>query len=375
MPGFKIQFWEPSLSPHKLALIEAVANLADVEQVSIVAHEGLLSERSDQGWRLGHLPANVDVVCGPDRSDLVGLIVNSDPATFHIFSGLHWRSTLVEGLRLALSENRRVGIMSEPRASEGLAGRGRWLHSWLTEERVRRNAEFILAIGANGPAWFRATGYAHDRIFPFAYFLPPMPRSYVACEGRSLDEAIMVTWIGRLTKKKGVDQFLKALPLLTIPVHVLIAGVGELSAVVEEYAGAAKNRTLYLGKVAMDDIPPILEKTDVLVLASTTDDDGWGAVVSEALLSGAAVVATNKVGASVCLDNHDRGYIVSAGSPKAIAQAIETLAESGRFGEKSRKLRRDWAECRLTAEAGANYLLNILKHVRDGAARPRAPYE
>ncbi|MDP1045310.1 glycosyltransferase, partial [Klebsiella pneumoniae] len=56
------------------------------------------------------------------------------------------------------------------------------------------------------------------------------------------------------------------------------------------------------GVLPMSDVNCFFRQVDVLVLASTTADDGWGVVVSEALMCGVAVVATATVGASVVLE-------------------------------------------------------------------------
>jgi len=91
-------------------------------------------------------------------------------------------------------------------------------------------------------------------------------------------------------------------------------------------------------------------------------------------MAGVAVVATRQVGASICLGQPWRGEVVRSLSPPAVAKAIQRLAELGMLDAASRARRSRWARERLSAKAGAQYLLAILAHRYDGAPRPPAFY-
>jgi len=125
----------------------------------------------------------------------------------------------------------------------------------------------------------------------------------------------------------------------------------------------------------MKDVPEYLRSMDILVLPSITTDDGWGAVVSEALLVGTAVVTTQKVGASVCIDDDTRGRVMKQLTPFALAAEIDWLIKNNRLTGKYRELRQGWASSRLTGEAGAKHLMEIFAHLYAGAPRPAAFFE
>ena len=109
----------------------------------------------------------------------------------------------------------------------------------------------------------------------------------------------------------------------------------------------------------------------MLVQPSLTSDDGWGAVIGEALLAGAAAVASDRAGASILLDAPARGRVVSRLRADAVAAAIRAVAASGRDPD-ARAVRAAWSRTCLTGAAGAERLLAILDHVLAGAPPPPA---
>jgi glycosyltransferase involved in cell wall biosynthesis len=124
----------------------------------------------------------------------------------------------------------------------------------------------------------------------------------------------------------------------------------------------------------MKDVGVFLRNLDVLVLASTSKDDGWGVVVSEALMCGAAAVATDCVGASVVLDAPLLGRVVSAQAPGEIAGSIMDLQQCGAFSSLAKARRAQWSTSILGASGGAEYLLKIISWNQGLAARPEPFY-
>lgn len=362
-------FWEPSISPHKLALCNALAHRPEVSSVTYVAQEALPRERVEQGWSIGRL--NAETIVAPDASMVRDIVASSKDNAVHIFSGVHWTPIIVEGLKAVVRRRRRFGIMSEPRAFEGWKGWARYSHSWLTEAPIRRHADFVLAIGRNGPPWFRAVGYRQEKVFPFAYFLPPMaPR--IDCVSNGLPP--LCVFLGRLTREKGVPLFLESLRLVRNPIRVRIGGGGPEEDRVRAIAACDSLSIDFVGRLAMEGVPDFMRAADILVLPSTTRDDGWGAVISEALLAGAYVIASDRAGGSVCLDADWRGRVVSNLTPAGLAQALDSTIDSNVLTGALRRRRSEWAHARLTGDAGAEHLLRILSQLYRGDVRPRPFY-
>jgi len=129
----------------------------------------------------------------------------------------------------------------------------------------------------------------------------------------------------------------------------------------------------YVGVLPIQKVGDFLSGIDIL-LAPSVAKDGWGASVSEALLSGCAVVTSELVGASVCVSHRPvLGRVIKTPTVDALVDAIDVLASGGLLGEEARKIRHDWATEHLTPNAGAMQLARIVEHVFDGGARP-VPY-
>ncbi|HYW07115.1 MAG TPA: glycosyltransferase, partial [Longimicrobium sp.] len=86
---------------------------------------------------------------------------------------------------------------------------------------------------------------------------------------------------------------------------------------------------------------------DVLVLPSV--EDGFGAVVCEAMAAGLPVVATLHTGAPDVVRDGESGFLVPAASSEALAIALATLAgdrercrEMGRAAAAAMRARRGW---------------------------------
>jgi glycosyltransferase involved in cell wall biosynthesis len=363
---FHVYLWEPETSPHKLPLFRELLGHDRILSAMYIAQGDLNDHRRREGWQteIDDLP----VTFAPTLAEVNSIVEKSPPESIHIFSGMHWVPCIVNGLRAVIRHQRRFGILHEPRVLEGGRGLARLGHSWLTEGPLRRNACFILAIGAHGPRWFQLTGYEPKTIFPFAYFLgnrPPSAASFEMARGTSP----IVSFLGRLERLKGIHLFLEAVPRIKSPAEFYVAGHGTWSSRVHEAAQTQAGFN-YLGAIKMSEVPYFLSNTDILVLPSISMDDGWGAVVSEALMAGAAVVSSQKVGASMCLADETRGVVVQELTGASLAAAVDGIITKGLRAASYRKIRSAWADEHLTQRAGVEYLLKIFDHVFHEQARP-----
>lgn len=363
MSGYVLFSWEPCLSPHKIAFYQAVAADPRVQRVVYVAGADLPPERRAQGWSVADT-GGLDVRLSPGRDGAKHLARQAPPEAVHILCGM--RGGMIDAVApILIREKRRFGLFSEPRDDAGVAGRLRRLHSWSTERGIRNHAAFVLAVGGNGPVWFRRTGYPPDRIFPFAYFPPvgnPAPR-------RAQPGAVpTIAYLGRLEPEKGVDLLIQVQRKLGERARFVFAGSGALAPRLQALAAGEENLDL-IGPLDMVSVPDFLLQADI-VCAPSIAKDGWGAVVSEALFCGAAVVTTPHVGAAVCLRPDTRLGRVADPTVEAVAAALNRLIDEGDFGLHARARRRDWALRWLSPTAGAEYFLSILDHVVFGTSRP-----
>jgi glycosyltransferase involved in cell wall biosynthesis len=402
----RIVFWEPCVSPHKSAFIEAVAEQfgASVE-VICVAHEDVPQARQALGWTSGqpsgaghdgaagaqqgqHLAGNMrhrTIVAPPDAL-IERLVTEHGQDALHVFSGIRWFSTITRALAVVRRCSSPFAVMSEPRDNAGMKGAARFVQSWVTEGWLRRNAQFVLAIGRHGPDWFHSVGYRPHRVFPFAYFLPAVQdvitvaaeeddtRSAEAAPGTNGDEKIEVAYVGRLIEQKGVRYLLDAMATLSPRARLTLIGDGDLREALVSRATGLNLDVEFTGARPIDEVQRRMRAFDVLVLPSLTKDDGWGAVVTEALLAGTAAIASSCAGASILLDDPRNGCVVPPRDSGAIARAITDLEREGALSRDARAARMQWAVPRLTARAGASHFMQIVRHRWEGGPRPTEFY-
>lgn len=370
----RIIFWEPSVSPHKADFFAAMAKISPNIEVICCAQSQLSEDRKVQGWTIKYTESFRTIIA-PSKNEIDQLVHEQVGSSLHIFSGIRWVPSIVAGLKSVRMHKAKFAIMSEPRVAEGWKGKLRFLQSWLTEGWLRRNAAFVLAQGRNGPPWFTSVGYSADCVFPFAYFIDPPSAILNEAQSTSLpNRPIQIGYVGRLVEMKGIFDLVAAVGKLGNTAHLKIAGTGPQEGELQTRCNDLHINAEFLGVLPMIEVCNFMQKLDLLVLAST-EKDGWGVVVSEALMSGTAVIATPCVGASLVLDGRFFGECVPAESPDAIAQAIRKLKDIGAFSPELRKQRAKLAQKFLSADGGARHLLAIIQWKFAEAERPAPFYE
>ncbi|MFH2138897.1 MAG: lipopolysaccharide heptosyltransferase II [Candidatus Omnitrophota bacterium] len=146
--------------------------------------------------------------------------------------------------------------------------------------------------------------------------------------------------IGRITPLKGHLHFIKAIPgvLSDFPgLKVLIAGDAppgkrqyyqELLDLVEKLN--LKNNVEFIGNI--EDVPALLNKLDLLVL-STTTQEAFGRVVIEAGAVGVPVVATRVGGVVEIIEDQKEGILVEPSNSYAMSRAIVRALKDTQLAE------------------------------------------
>jgi glycosyltransferase involved in cell wall biosynthesis len=362
----KIIFWEPVISPHKVHFVSEVAKLFKNWNVIYVAHSDMGEDRKRLGWMSGDQEERLcfELIISPAQAEILCLANMS--GAIHVFSGIRWVPTIISALHIVIRRSAIFFIMSEPRVSEGVTGFFRRVHSWLTERTLRNKVSMVLAIGAHGTSWFRSVGYDSGRLYPFGYFVPPPVARFT--ERYSYERILKVGYLGRLVDAKGVGVLLRMLDDFNDEFNFVFAGTGSLK---DKIILKSQNsdRVQYVGVIRMSDVGEFLSNLDILVLPSITTDDGWGVVVSEALMVGTAVVVSSVVGSSLAVAGRSYlGKVCKAGSTKEILDAIKSIENQGYISDEYRNIRKEWAIENLSHMAGARYFKNIVDVVAGAAA-------
>jgi phosphatidylinositol alpha-1,6-mannosyltransferase len=154
-------------------------------------------------------------------------------------------------------------------------------------------------------------------------------------------EERIVLGVGRLTRRKGFDQVIRALPGLSargIPVHYAIVGIGDdrryLTGLAEQLGVA--ERVHLLGHVDEDELPRWYNAAAVLALVNREidgDTEGFGLVFLEAAACGRAAIAGRAGGTGDAVQEGVTGLRVDGADSAAVEDALARLLGDPEYAE------------------------------------------
>ncbi|OKY77386.1 MAG: Glycosyltransferase, AglL family [Candidatus Methanohalarchaeum thermophilum] len=146
---------------------------------------------------------------------------------------------------------------------------------------------------------------------------------------------------------KGLDVLLKAFKKVSskIDTELIIGGSGEL---LKEYKDLAKelnieNKVNFVGYIPERDLPRYYRKSNLFVLPSiSSEQEGFGMVLLEAMASGLPVITTDVAGVSDEIKNNVYGKVIQPNNIEKLAKAITSILRNKekkrKMGKRGRKL-------------------------------------
>ncbi len=205
------------------------------------------------------------------------------------------------------------------------------------KRRFIRSCQSYVVPGSSAAAYLKTFGVAPGRIFVAPNAVDVERFSNGAEQARrdpdlrqrlGLPQRYLL-YVGRFVRAKGVLDLLTA--YATLPegvrrdVGLVLAGDGE-----ERGELVRRSREIHPGVVVFpgflqrDELPALYALAEALVFP--THSDPWGLVVNEAMACGLPVIVPDVAGCVADLvRDGENGYIVGAGDPEALSQAMERL--------------------------------------------------
>ena len=350
-----VWFWQRIVSTHMAGVAEALA--VQGRPVTFVAEQSMSTERAAQGWQAPALrQARLNLT---PNADSVKKLVTEVPAnSIHICQGLRGNGLINVARNELARRGLRQWVIMETVEDCGWRGMLRRLEYRRLVRRWHNEIEGILAIGHATQDWLTERGMPTERIFPFAYFLPDTSLTRVT--RFDAEAPFRFLFVGRLVELKRADLLFDALAgLADRSFELVMVGAGpleeKLRAVAQE---KLPGRVYWLGGQPAEKIPLLMAEADCLVLPSRYD--GWGAVVSEALMAGTPAVCSDACGSATAVRASGYGGIFSAGDLQALHKLLVEALDKGRQTPDERVRLAAWAGC-LGATTGASYLDAILR--------------
>ncbi len=241
-------------------------------------------------------------------------------------------------------------LIDEP---SGLRGWPRRLARRAFLRWTYRRVDHAAYVGTNNKAYFLAHGLREHQLTWAPHSIDNDRFAKGGDEAgewrRSLgirDDERTVVFVGKLEAKKAPDVLLDAFLALGDPsAHLLFCGTGPLEDDLRRRAEAHPT-VHFLGFQNQSQMPAVYRLGDVVALPSRGPGETWGLAVNEAMASGRAVIASDRVGCAPDLVTPSNGFVVPAGDSRSLERVLRSALASGvaeRLGDHSRTIVREWS--------------------------------
>lgn len=248
------------------------------------------------------------------------------------------------------------------------------LHFLKTHLLCRGKSVYLLCAGAYVAGDYARHGCFRNRAYKWGYF--PETKRYEDVDALfASKEKNTILWAGRFLDWKHPELALmtaKRLRDAGIDFTLNIIGAGQMQAEMEAFIAenGLQDCVCLKGSMKPEQVRAAMEKSALFLLTSDRQE-GWGAVVNEAMNSGCAVVASSGAGSvPYLIRNGENGLIFPSGDGQALFQAVNYLLEHPgeqlRLGRGAyRTITEEW-----NAEVAAGRLAELTKHILAGERAP-----
>jgi len=141
-------------------------------------------------------------------------------------------------------------------------------------------------------------------------------------------DELLISFVGRLDYQKNPQMFLKAVETVRKRhgnIKVVIAGNGPEARAVERFVREGNNAQWATWLGFTDEVPALLNASDIFVLPSRWE--GFGLSAAEAMATGLPVIATKVPGLTELIIDGKTGLLIESEDVEALVLAIEKLID------------------------------------------------
>lgn len=242
-------------------------------------------------------------------------------------------------------------------------------------KRVFRFADEVTVISTPLVNRVQAMGVPHERITVIP--MPVLPSVFDTAGAEPRDPSLLL-FVGRLIERKGCAYALEALRALRNAgrdVRLTVIGDGpELDSLRRRAADLdVAGQVAFTGALAPGQVAQWNRRASVLLMPAVTDwkgeQEGFGMVLVEAMLSGLPIVASRSGGIPDVIDHERTGLLVPERDPEALADAVARLLDDGEFAAQTAERAKVEASTRFAPDSIARRFSQVYQRaaVRRGA--------
>jgi glycosyltransferase involved in cell wall biosynthesis len=164
------------------------------------------------------------------------------------------------------------------------------------------------------------------KVIPYGFPDVKFKKEYEPLEGRKLK----ILFIGGLSQRKGLSYLFEAVEELQDKIELTIVGHKAVADCI--VLNIALERHKWIPSLPHDEVLSCMREHDVFVFPSLFE--GFGLVITEAMSQGIPVITTERTAGPDIIDNDVDGWIVPAGSSKAIREVFTKILEEPQILEQ-----------------------------------------
>ena len=186
---------------------------------------------------------------------------------------------------------------------------------------------------------------------------------------------VSVLWAGRFLKLKHPDMVIEVADRLKQEGYDFdfnFIGSGELEGSLrQEVKGRDFSEQVhFLGTMTPQEVRSYMERSQIYLFTSDFNE-GWGAVLGEAMASGCAVVTSHGIGATPFLAQHNENALVyETGNIDSLYRNVKKLMDSESLRKRLSRNAIDTMQNLWNAKVGAERFYNVVKALINGESIP-----
>ena len=330
----KIAFFSNFLNHHQLPMCQEFVDHPDVE-FKFVACDKISNDRLNMGYADMNVQYPFVVRAYEDEQEAIKIASTYDIVIFG--------ASPIRYISLRMQKN-----LISFRFSERLFKKGTWrrviprtmkkIYEGYT--RYRKLNMYLLCASAYTSYDLSLCGFSPDKCYKWGYFPKAVTQDVPGLlRKKSSNKAPEILYAGRLLRLKRVMDTVHAVHRLVEEgenLHFTIIGDGETKAEILSYIkkNALEKYITILPFMKPEEVRAYMERADIYVFSSDFNE-GWGAVVNEAMNSACALVVSHAVGSAPYLvKNGENGFVYKCADVGDLAEKLRILINDKSLRER-----------------------------------------
>lgn len=249
---------------------------------------------------------------------------------------------------------------------------------WISVDLILKRAKKIIA---TTPLYLEKSKFLRNYLqkvvvipnsIDFNFFREPKRRDIdIFRKKYRLENSKIILFVGRLVKYKGLEYLLKAMrTVIEIlgDVRLLIVGDGPLRRELEYLTrkNALEKYISFFGNVNSEILRIVYALSDIFVLPSISNSEGFGIVLIEAMAHAKPVIASNVGGVPYVVNNGINGLLVAPKNYEMLGKSIvELLLDANKAQELGRK-GQEYAKSNYSWNSTIKRIVEVYTKIKEG---------